>query len=127
MLESICDPDKLENILNQIPHSDVLHFTFTEMLGKSILNGEFCPINETKSDDNTMKENSNEKVKLYLVIIPRLFQSVTSRNFDNKTYVINSALTTIAICLKDLCDNPKNLPIFINLLSTTLFPYFKPN
>ncbi len=52
---AISDPEGLQKILYEIPQSDVLLFVFTEILSKAILSGEFCPINETKSDDNNMK------------------------------------------------------------------------
>jgi hypothetical protein len=52
MTHAVCDPSNLELLLNEIPHLNDLHFIFTEILTKSIFNGDFCPINETKSDDN---------------------------------------------------------------------------
>jgi hypothetical protein len=45
LLSAICEPSSLEHLLREIPHSDVLHFTFTELLSKTILKGEFCPVN----------------------------------------------------------------------------------
>jgi len=41
----INDTNNLDALLYSIEYSDNLHFIFTEMLSKSILNGEFCPIN----------------------------------------------------------------------------------
>lgn len=84
MVNAICELGDLEKLLNEIPHSDVLHFTFTELLSKSILAGEFYPINETKSDSNYSKDNSCEKTKLYEMIIPKVFQNICFMNFDKK-------------------------------------------
>ena len=39
MMGAICDFDSLEKLLKEIPYSDTLHFTFTELLGKAILAG----------------------------------------------------------------------------------------
>ncbi len=115
MSQAICDPSNLELLLNEIPRSNELHFIFTELLTKSILNGDFCPINETKSDDNNMRENVNEKTKIYETIIPRVFMNICSGSFQ-KEYITKSALNLISACLKDLCDNNKNLQVFISLL-----------
>lgn len=53
MASLINDTNNLDSFLNTIEHSNNLHFIFTEMLTKSILNGDFCPVNETRSDDNS--------------------------------------------------------------------------
>lgn len=113
-------------LLSEIPHSNELHFIFTEFLMKAILKGDFCPINETKSDDNNMKENSNEKTKMYEMIIPRVFYNICQPNFP-QDYTLKSALNLISACLKDLCDNSKNLPVFVSLLENYLFPSWKVN
>jgi hypothetical protein len=124
MTQAICDPSNLELLLNEIPHSNDLHFIFTEILTKSIFNGDFCPINETKSDDNHMREISNEKTKLYELIVPRVYQNVCS-GILAKEYVINSALNLLSACLKDMTDSNKNLAPFVSLMQQHMFPTWK--
>lgn len=96
-------------------------------MSKAILSGEFCPINETKSDSNNMKDNTCEKTKLYEMIIPRLFDTICTTNFEKKQYILRSTLNTISVCLKDLCDNNKNLGVFTNILENCLFRGWKVN
>lgn len=74
-----------------------------------------------------MKENENEKSKLYAMIIPRIFENVCQMNFEGKEYVLRSGINVIAVCLKDLCDNNKNMQAFVNLLENSLFPCFRVN
>lgn len=63
-----------------------------------------------------MKDNACQKTKLYEMIIPNLFNSICVTNFQKKEYILRSALNTVSICLKDLCDNNKNLGVFTNIL-----------
>lgn len=62
-----------------------------------------------------MREISNEKTKLYEMIIPRVYQNVCEGIF-NKEYTIKSALNLLSACLKDLTDSNKNQVPFISLM-----------
>lgn len=61
------------------------------------------------------------------MIIPNLFTTICNKNFENKEYILRSALNTISICLKDLCDNNKNLGVFTNILENCLFIGWRAN